>query len=269
MADLALLRNRNLERWKAAKLTRAGEFRPVAARLVAAKLRYQAVEAQTGVPWYFIAVTHQRESSQRWDRSLAQGDPWNRVSVHVPRGRGPFASWEAAAIDALVNCHPYVARNTDWSIGTLLTELEKYNGVGYANKGIPSPYLWSGTDQYQRGKYVADGKFDANAVDRQLGCAGLLLAMQALDPSIKLEGKTVTLPPPPKVDGKTGTAGGIAAGGAVAAQQAAANGVEPWTVALIVAAVVVLAIVAYVLVKRSSERPAPREPEHEPEATND
>src|SRR3972149_2672104 len=178
MADLNVLRERNLARWSAAKLTRAAQFVPVAKRLAdpSAKLRYQKVEAETGVPWYFVAVTHQRESSQRWDRSLAQGDPWNKVSTHVPKGRGPFVSWEAAAIDALVNCAPYAAKNKDWSVGGLLTLLERYNGIGYFSRGIPSPYIWSGTDQYQRGKYVADGKFDANAIDQQLGCAGLLLA---------------------------------------------------------------------------------------------
>jgi hypothetical protein len=83
-------------------------------------------------------------------------------------------------------------------VGGLLTMLERYNGLGYANKGIPSPYVWSGTDQYKSGKYVRDGVFDANAVDKQLGCAGLLLAMVALDPTI-MSGKTVTPVSPPKV----------------------------------------------------------------------
>lgn len=184
MTDLVALKARNAARWANAKLTRSSEFNPVAKRLVAAKARYQAVETQTGVSWFFIAVVHQRESSQDWNGSLAQGDPWNRVSVHVPAGRGPFTSWEAAAVDALKNCSPYAAKNGDWSVGGFLTMLEQYNGLGYANKGLPSPYLWSGTDQYRAGKYVADGKFDPNAVDKQLGCAGLLFVMQALDPSI-------------------------------------------------------------------------------------
>lgn len=194
MTDLSALSKRNAARWAAAKLTRGPEFSPVAKRLVAAKARYQTVEAKTGVPWFFIAVTHERESSQRWDRSLAQGDPWNRVSTHVPAGRGPFASWEDAAVDALVKCSPHAARNKDWSVGGLLTMLEQYNGLGYANKGIPSPYVWSGTDQYVSGKYVADGVFDPNAVDKQLGCAGLLLAMRAIDPSI-----VIGTPPAPTI----------------------------------------------------------------------
>ncbi len=187
MVDTAPLRAANVRRWAQAKLTRGPEFVPVAKRLVAAKARYQAVEARTGVPWVFIAVTHERESSQNWAKSLAQGDPWNRVSTHVPAGRGPFSSWEDAAYDALVNCGPYAARNKDWSIGGLLTKLEEYNGLGYYKRGIPSPYIWSGTDQYRAGKYVADGVFDPNVVDKQLGCAGLILEMIQLDPSIKFE----------------------------------------------------------------------------------
>jgi lysozyme family protein len=189
MPDLASLRARNAARWANAKLTRASEFSPVAVRLAApaAKARYQAIEANTGVPWFFIAVAHQRESSQDWSRNLAQGDPWNKKSTHVPKGRGPFATFEDAAVDALTNCAPYAARNRDWSVGGLLTMLEQYNGLGYFNRGLPSPYIWSGTDQYIKGKYVADGKFDPNVVDKQLGCAGLILAMMQIDSSIKLE----------------------------------------------------------------------------------
>lgn len=184
MTDLVALKAANAKRWAVAKLTRSSEFNPVAKRLVAAKDRYKAVEAKTGVPWWFVAVVHQRESSQSWTASLAQGDPWNKVSTHVPAGRGPFPSWEAAAIDALKNCAPYASKNEDWSPGGALTMLERYNGLGYASKGLPSPYLWSGTDQYVAGKYVADGVFSAQTVDKQLGCAGLLFVMQALDPSI-------------------------------------------------------------------------------------
>lgn len=199
MVDLIALKAANEKRWANAKLTRGPEFVPVAKRLVAAKQRYLAVSGLTGVPYPFIAVTHQRESSQDWSGSLAQGDPWNRVSVHVPANRGPFNSWEEAAYDALVNCGPYAARNKDWSIGGLLTRLEQYNGLGYVGRGLPSPYIWSGTDQYKKGKYVRDGVFDPEAVDRQLGCAGLIMAMMQIDPSITFDGsdKKPQLPPPP------------------------------------------------------------------------
>ena len=190
MTDLVALKAANAKRWAMAKITRQSTFGGIAKHLTAsdAKARYQAVSKKTGVPWPFVAVAHERESSQDWNASLAQGDPWNRISVHVPAGRGPFRSWEEAAVDALVNCAPYAARNRDWSIGGTLAKLEEYNGLGYAMRGRPSPYIWSGTDQYRSGKYVRDGVYDPSAVDVQPGCAGLLMAMMALDPTIDFAG---------------------------------------------------------------------------------
>lgn len=200
MTDVALLRIANARRWSAAHLTR--DFSAVARHLVApdAKQQYLALQARTGVPWAIIAVIHEREASQSWLGSLAQGDDWRKVSKNVPAGRGPFKSWEDAGVDALVNCQPFAARNKDWSIGGALTVLEEYNGLGYAMRGQPSPYVWSGTDQYVKGKYVRDGVFDPNVVDKQLGCAGLLMAMMALDPTITFTGvvlKPVPQPTPP------------------------------------------------------------------------
>lgn len=179
MVDITALIAANAARWTAMKVR--GELIPtldtVAQRLVATQPRYQTVSDKTGVPWDVIAVIHEREASQSWAANLAQGDPWNQVSVHVPRGRGPFSSWEDAAVDALTNCGPYAARWKDWSTGGRLTLLEEYNGLGYAARGLPSPYVWASTDQYVRGKYIADGHFDPNAVDHQLGCAALLARM--------------------------------------------------------------------------------------------
>jgi lysozyme family protein len=186
MTDIHALIMANTQRWANAKSTR--NFSSIAKRLVGAdaKARYRAVSARTGVPWPVIAVIHERECSQDWTRSLAQGDPWDRVSTHVPAGRGPFLSWEDAAVDALDNCAPYAGRNEDWSIGALLTKLEEYNGLGYAARDVPSPYLWAGTDQYRSGKYVRDGVYDPNVIDSQAGCAGLLMAMMSLDPAIAI-----------------------------------------------------------------------------------
>jgi lysozyme family protein len=197
MTDIVALKATNAQRWANARLTRS--FATAATHLVApdARSRYRAVSAKTGVPWPFIAVIHERECSQDWTGSLAQGDPWDRVSVHVPAGRGPFKSWEEAAIDALDNCAPFAGRNRDWSIGGLLTKLEEYNGLGYAARGVPSPYVWAGTDQYRSGKYVRDGVYDPNAVDSQPGCVGLLMAMMALDPTITFTGAAL-VPAAPK-----------------------------------------------------------------------
>ena len=100
-----------------------------------------------------------------------------------------------------MSCPPYAARNKDWSPGGTLTLLEQYNGLGYFRMNRPSPYIWSGTDQYVSGKYVADGKYDPNAIDKQPGCAALLKAMMAIDPSITLgAAKPVSAPTVPAPD---------------------------------------------------------------------
>mgnify|MGYP005818172379 CR=1 FL=1 len=199
----------NAARWAKARVTRTG-CDSVAKRLVGAKARYKEIEKATGVPWFIIAVIHERESGQDFTKQLAQGDPLNKVSTHVPKGRGPFLNhrddlpnrdaFYRGALDALIDCAPYAAKWKDWSPGGAMTLLEQYNGLGYANKGRPSPYVWSGTDQYVSGKYVADGVYSATAVDQQLGCAGLVLAMQKLDPSIKFGAPTAAVPtiPAPK-----------------------------------------------------------------------
>lgn len=189
VVDLERLKAENLARWNAANILPkwVHKLDQVAHRLVDSKQRYVTVQNATKVPWPFIAVTHQRESGQDWTRSLAQGDRFDRVSTHVPRGRGPFKSWEAAAIDALVECPPHASHNTDWSIGGTLTLLESYNGLGYFKRGLPSPYIWSFTDQYKSGKYIRDGVFDPNKVDEQTGCAGLLARMILIDPTIQTE----------------------------------------------------------------------------------
>jgi len=54
-----------------------------------------------------------------------------------------------------------------------LYEVEKYNGLGYRRKGIEiaSPYLWSGSKHYKKGKFVEDGKYDGRVKDKQPGVA--------------------------------------------------------------------------------------------------
>lgn len=201
--DLVALKSRNAERWSKAQLTRSAEFNSPAHKAVANKQTYLDIVRRCGMPdiaWVFVAVSHYRESSQDFTKNLGQGDPLDKVTTHVPKGRGPFfgqTAFEDAAVDALKNCSPYAARETDWSIAGMLTMLERYNGTGYAVRGLASPYIWSGTDQYVRGKYVADGVFDPSVVDKQLGCAGLIMRMMQIDPTITFTGATIIGPKPP------------------------------------------------------------------------
>lgn len=170
------LKQANAKRWQEMKINpaKAQQFKNVADKILMNKVRYQAVSAKTSVPWEVIGVIHYRESSCNFNTYLGNGEPLSRKTRLVPKGRGPFATWEDGAIDALMNASPKAGLNTDWSIGGTLDIVEKYNGLGYARMDKPSPYVWAGTDQYSAGKYVADGVYDPSHVDTQLGCAGIL-----------------------------------------------------------------------------------------------
>lgn len=198
MTLLGRLKAANAARWAHMQVNPylAAHIDDIADHLIAAKPRYQDVATSTHVPWFIIAVIHEREAALSWLASLAQGDPWCKVSTHVPKGRGPFCSWNDSAIDALRNCAPFAAHWGDWSAGGSLALLEQYNGLGYAEgpfdkpsgKKYPpqaSPYVWASTDQYQTGKYIADGHFDPEVIDRQTGCAALISRIMAKDPSVK------------------------------------------------------------------------------------
>ncbi|HEY0185683.1 MAG TPA: hypothetical protein VGC09_23010 [Rhodopila sp.] len=143
--------------------------------------RYQAVSDATGVPAWWIGCIHQRESSGSFACHLHNGDPLAVRTVHVPvgrplRGNPPF-TWEQSAIDALTMRGLHAG---DWSIPTALRQAEAYNGMGYRNRGMRSPYVWGGTTLQQPGKYVADHVWDATAIDKQIGVAALMQILASL-----------------------------------------------------------------------------------------
>ena len=128
------------------------------------KSRYQSVSAQTGVPAELIAAIHWREASGSFNARLHDGGSLSG-----------YSSWEAAAVDALTeNSYGNINMN---DITTWYDFAERYNGLGYRNKGVSSPYVWAGTTNYTSGKYVADGVYDAGYVDQQLGVAVMLKAL--------------------------------------------------------------------------------------------
>jgi lysozyme family protein len=170
------------------QITRVGAVEAEAQKLI--KLidagDYDQACAATGVPKIVASASFEREASSNFRLSPAQGDPWNRISVHVPAGRGPFASWEAAAIDAYKIDHLDAIGAANWSWERSCYEEELFNGFGYRAYGIHSPYLWAGTNNYVSGKYVADGRFDPSAVDSQIGVIAMMSAIVALRPDLAL-----------------------------------------------------------------------------------
>lgn len=162
-----------------------------ARKIIAARERYEAIEAATGVPWFVVGTIHAMECGLRFDRHLHNGDPLTKRTVQVPAGRpakgkAPF-TFEASACDALM------LKRLDavprWDIPRIAYELERYNGWGYRlyHPEVASPYLWSGTTHYTRGKYVADSQWSATAVSSQSGAMALLKRIAELDPSVRLD----------------------------------------------------------------------------------
>lgn len=207
MVNIIALEAVNAHRWASMhmKASRIPAFHSTAARLCApdAKVRYQGVtDALTklgySIPWWFIAVVSEREygGPPHWDKQLGQGNPLSRKSWDEPKNMGPYLThpgdttpgndaWTRCCVDVLQNSAPFAAKWKLWTVGGVMTLFEEYNGLGYAARGVPSAYVWSGTDQYVSGKYVADHVYRAGVIDVQEGCAPILSMMMALDPTIK------------------------------------------------------------------------------------
>ena len=145
------------------------------------RLRYEGITRRSGVPWYFIAALHALEASFNFRGHLHNGDhPLSQRTRQVPAGRPsvwlPPSDWESSAIDALRLMG--FAGASDWSLPRLLYRIEAYNGFGYRRMGRATPYLWSFSTLYARGKFVADGRFNPNARSQQCGAAVMLKVLE-------------------------------------------------------------------------------------------
>ena len=150
------------------------------AQLLQHQARYEHVAHKTHLPWPVIAVIHALEANQNFHRHPHNGDPLHSRTVNVPAHRPltlPPFTWEASAIDAMH--YSGLAQWHNWSIAGSLFKLEAYNGWGYRryHPQVLSPYLWSFSQHYHRGKYAADGRFDPNLISKQCGAALLLKAL--------------------------------------------------------------------------------------------
>jgi lysozyme family protein len=175
------------------KPEKLAEVKQTVTTITSNRARYESATASLGtMPWWFIALIHAMESGLSFNGHLHNGDRLTARTTHVPAGRpaanprakpkeAPSATnpytWEESAEDAMRyhNLHSW----TDWSIVGSLYKLEAYNGWGYRmyHPTVLSPYLWSYTNQYTKGKYSADGKWDANLVSAQAGAAAILRVM--------------------------------------------------------------------------------------------
>ena len=155
------------------------EVEEVVQRILQYQSRYASIAAQSTVPWYVIAVIHNMECGLDFTKHLHNGDSLKRRTVNVPAsrpktGQPPF-TFEVSALDALE--YDKLTEWNDWSIGGICYKLEGFNGWGYRAHNINSPYLWSYSNLYTSGKYVADNKWSGTAVSGQCGAAVILRSM--------------------------------------------------------------------------------------------
>ncbi|HLV02779.1 MAG TPA: hypothetical protein VKZ59_16035 [Acidobacteriota bacterium] len=160
---------------------KAEQIEETVIRIENCRERYSAIGDLFGIPWYFLGVVHNMESSLNFSCHLHNGDPLTDRTVHVPANRpaagSPPFTWEESTID-LIRLKR-LDRQQRWSLPSLLHRLEGYNGWGYRlfHPHVLSPYLWGGSHHYTRGKYTADGVWSEMAVSKQIGAAVLLRRM--------------------------------------------------------------------------------------------
>lgn len=173
------------DRWDKAKIKSSFEISVDKAVMLylRTKERYEEVAKMRddGVPAPVIFALHYRESDNSFRCHLHEGSSLLHRTVYVPKGRllppdNPPYQWEHSAEDAIYVCDRLEG---DWAfISWSLDKIENYNGAGYRNRGVPSPYLWSGTDIYKSGKFTSDGHYSSGAIDQQLGVVAILKRMK-------------------------------------------------------------------------------------------
>jgi lysozyme family protein/peptidoglycan hydrolase-like protein with peptidoglycan-binding domain len=158
-----------------------------AKRIFANKNNYHSVESLTGVHWFVVALIHQMEAGLDFGTHLHNGDPLTARTCNEPvgrplSGRPPFL-WSDSAADAIR--FDKLDQVPQWTLERVAFQLEKYNGFrSRTEHHINTPYLWSGTNHYDRGKFVRDNVWSDTAVSKQVGAMPIFRELMKLDASM-------------------------------------------------------------------------------------
>jgi len=161
---------------------RVEEVRRACTRMRRNQSTYMRIASILDTKWEYIALTHYRESSAlTLDVYLHNGQKLGKPTTIVPKGILFRADqFIEAAVDA---CKSFRGIKDD---GVFLGLSERFNGLGYRKKvgdhGVVeySPYITAGTNHSdETGKYIADGKYSATAIEKQLGVMALLKGFAA------------------------------------------------------------------------------------------
>jgi lysozyme family protein len=153
------------------------------------KARYEQITAPTQVPWFVIGIMHALECAFSFKLHLYNGDPLTDFTKRFPPGfpkdcgEPPF-EFNQSAVSALK--HEGFIGLMDWSLARTLYRFEQYNGFGYRKRlSMASPYLWSFTRLYNKGKFKEVPKpsggfrsvYDPNLRSKQCGAGTMLKAL--------------------------------------------------------------------------------------------
>lgn len=153
--------------------------------------RYKIVANALAVPAVVVGLCHLMESTCDFITHLFNGDPLTARTIHYPPGQ-PVAeprsgklpyTWEESAIAALI--YDEISRFDMSTTAGMLNFLESYNGRGYRRQSPPikSPYLFSGTQLYTKGKFTEVWDQEKKAyqavyfpelVSQQIGCVAVM-----------------------------------------------------------------------------------------------
>jgi lysozyme family protein len=139
----------------------------------------------TGVPVIIAAASFEREAASNFNLNPAQGAPLHQRSTIIPHN-GPFVTWTQAQIAAYAIDGMDKVGAANWSWPLACYYMERFNGFGPRNHGRHTGYLWSGSNIYTGGKYIADGVWSASTADQQLGVIPIMKRIVEMRPDLEL-----------------------------------------------------------------------------------
>lgn len=190
--------------------SRAGELESIMAKIDSKYEVIDKIGQLADVPPAMVAAIWSREASLRDGVYLHNGQELGKPTDLVPKGicfrKDQFVE---AAVHALqthkagpIKLLGLGYNSTD--VAAMCAYTESYNGWGYRkyHNEQASAYVTSGTTKYSGGKYVADGKYDSTAQDKQMGTLPIMSEILKRHP-VKgaAGGGAVTAVAAPKTDG--------------------------------------------------------------------
>ena len=142
---------------------------------------YALIEKESGIPADLICAIHYRECSFRFDLHLVNGDSLKAKTINVPSDfpknlSAPFSFNESA----IIGLRDFYFKPKNFDLAGKLEFAERWNGLGYKNKGLKSPYLWASTSNYEKGLFVKDGKIDNLKKDLRMGVYSIIKALEEI-----------------------------------------------------------------------------------------